>query len=100
MIADDDDFTARLADLDEALAAGQTPAPITSTSELDSRLQRGMVALQALRHLRLPKRADVPTPGHHDGDTLSNLKPGPAPRQLGRFEVIRELGRGGFGVVF
>lgn len=101
MIANDDDFIERLEDLDEALAAGQTPiAGQADSTELDARLKRGMVALQALRHLRSPKKADAPTPAHHHGDTLSNLQPGPTPRQLGRFEVIRELGRGGFGVVF
>lgn len=97
----DDDFVERLADMDEALAAGQTPRmEKVGADPIDTRLQKGMAALQALRKIKSQPQAHQTTPANRLGDTPSNLPPGPTPRQLGRFQVIRELGRGGFGVVF
>jgi formylglycine-generating enzyme required for sulfatase activity len=80
---------------DEALAAGD-PRTIEDLAaappEMRSRLERGLACLQLLQQLR---------PG--PGPTSSSPAPdssSEAPRCLGRFQIRRELGRGGFGVVF
>jgi tetratricopeptide (TPR) repeat protein len=85
MIPDDDDFAERLAALDAELAAGHTPAEIAAdTPGLGRRLRRGLHALHALHDLRPQTIASAP---EHNRT------------HIGRFEVTRELGRGGFGVV-
>lgn len=101
MIANDDDFTDRLADLDEDLAAGRTSHLVDSNSEsFDPRMKRSMAVLQALRRNRRSNQKCEATPSGWTRKTNEDVKPASMPRQLGRFEIIRELGRGGFGVVF
>ncbi|MFL5327479.1 MAG: protein kinase domain-containing protein [Gemmataceae bacterium] len=97
----DDDFVDRLAELDEALAAGQLPPDLSAndlSKELQNRLKRGLAALEALRQPR--SEEDVPTIHDRDAITLGAIPGGPAPLHFGRFQIVRELGRGGFGVVF
>jgi tetratricopeptide (TPR) repeat protein/tRNA A-37 threonylcarbamoyl transferase component Bud32 len=93
--ARDDDFTDRLAAMDEALAAGRVTPPAAETP----RLRRGLAALHALRRAHRP--APHP-PTIHRQDTLhfEGGAVGPAPLRLGRFQILHELGRGGFGIVF
>lgn len=93
---DDESFAAELAGLDEALAAGRTP---TIDAPVSERAKRGLNALQALRHLR-PRQAEQPTRHWADAPTLGTASSDELPLRLGRFHIIRELGRGGFGVVF
>lgn len=87
MTTDDDAFADQLAALDEALAAGHTPPPGGETPLLRGRLARGLHALHALNDLRRVE------------PSRDRLQPGATPTRIGRFDVIRELGRGGFGVV-
>jgi hypothetical protein len=89
----DADFADQLAALDEALAAGHTPPPVGETPQMRGRLTRGLAALQALHDLRpVDHVRGYPTPP--DGESRPT-----GPSRIGRFDVIRELGRGGFGVV-
>lgn len=93
----EDDFADRLASLDDALAAGETPdSGNVESPELQARLKRGLAALQKLRHRNTPRPSTLPRNG---ADTLSTSSRGTIPRQLGRFQIVRELGRGGFGIV-
>jgi hypothetical protein len=97
----DDEFVDRLVELDEAMAGGRILDELASKpvpNELQNRLKRGLVALQALRHAR--SEADIPTLYAQAAPTLGAIKSGPAPLHFGRFHIIRELGRGGFGIVF
>jgi serine/threonine-protein kinase len=97
-----DDFTARLLACEEALAAGAPlPAPEGNgvPPELRARLEKNVACLKLLQQLR---------PGGPPGDppaaTLSAPAPAPAAEPpltaLARFQVRRELGRGGFGIVY
>ncbi|MBX7106067.1 MAG: serine/threonine protein kinase [Gemmataceae bacterium] len=88
---DDEAFADRLADIDAGIDAGLTP-----DSDLSPRLRRGVNALQALRKLRNPG----PTLAFDAAPTFGAAAPGPAPQRIGRFHIRRELGRGGFGIVF
>lgn len=116
----DDAFTAHLAALDDALAAG---AELSSVSRshvndpaLKARLAKGLACVAALQSLRpgqirpdlhgkaiddtshLLREAFSPTPEVVPApEAMETLKPG---MKLGRYELLRELGRGGFGVMF
>jgi eukaryotic-like serine/threonine-protein kinase len=98
----DEQYAAWLAAYDKALEAGVTlPAP---PSELRSRLDRGAAFLHLLEGVwprgtpaepAVTVAAGPPPP--HEG----NAAPAPElPGELGRFHIRRELGRGGFGIVF
>src|SRR5262245_5330295 len=79
---------------DEAIAAGCHPAPVLLPTD---RIGRGIAAMQALRRL---KKSDAPTRVNKEARTLSTTSDEGTPKCLGRFQIIREIGRGGFGVVF
>jgi WD40 repeat protein len=96
-----------LAEYDDALlhaaSTGTGPAP-----ELPPRLQRDLGYLHLLRQVLQPRpegAAEPPTVGQAAGATPSPADPsgaaGDTPLSaLGRFAIRRELGRGGFGIVF
>lgn len=86
---DDDSFAELLAAADEALAAGETPHAPAVTPDLGGRLQRGLACVQLLRDRRGVRKKH--NPASEDETETSE--------RIGRFQLRRELGRGGFGVV-
>lgn len=92
----DEKFAAALAAFDEALAAGCNTEPVTQMyvdPALLPRLEKAHGCLQRLERLR-PRSV---RPAAAAGQTQPVLKPG---GQVGRFRLLRELGRGGFGIVY
>lgn len=87
----------------ESLAAGDTPAPMDETlpAPLVQRVRRAQACLALLeserRALSASRRPAAPQP--HEGSNHAPKLP-IVPRQFGRFRIERELGRGGYGVVF
>jgi Protein kinase domain len=97
----EDTYAERLLALDEALATGRPVPPIAADDstppDLSLRLRRGLRCLQLLQNLR-PRAADEAAPTVPIVGTAGPVPP--LPVRLGRFEVSRELGRGGCGVVY
>jgi tetratricopeptide (TPR) repeat protein len=102
---DDDALASLLAAADDALKAGQPQSPTIPGQEPGAgpEFASDVAYLQKLRQV-LAK----PTSTEHDpGDPSTiNPEPGssdPAPQQafeMGRFQILRQLGGGGFGVVY
>src|SRR5262245_20048052 len=88
----DEQAAAWLAAYDQALAAGTPPADASAPPELRTRLERDAALLPRLEEF---------WPRH----TVPESRTGPPaaaaalPAELGRFRIVRELGRGGMGVV-
>jgi len=97
----DEQLLSALAAWDEALAAGASPTDALEAvvpPALRLRLAGDVACLERLQHLRRRPASAIDTPRElSEVATLVSTSP---PRSLGRFQIRRELGRGGFGVVF
>jgi WD40 repeat protein len=90
----EDQFAALLAAYDEALLSQRLPeaeTPATVPGRVQDRLERARACVRLLAR-RWPAR---PSARDHDLDGTI-----PAGRRFGRFRIVRELGRGGCGIVF
>jgi serine/threonine-protein kinase len=106
----DEEFFDRLAAYDEALATGQTPDPallLADSTPLSLRLKNARACLRRLEEDRIralsPPAENLAAPADPPlaaaGESLAfNARGGLT--QLGRFQVVRELGRGGCGIVY
>jgi hypothetical protein len=91
----DDDLASVLAACDEALAGGDLPASgDEGLPPGQARLLRGLECVRLLRQV-WPRQDSTLT-----GGTAPPPFVPPAPERLGRFRIDRELGRGGFGIVY
>jgi hypothetical protein len=95
----DDELADALAAYDDALVAGLSPAadadaPGEAGHATPDTLREYQRMLALLKRVWPRGRASAETPH----DIAENAAP--APPELGRFRVVRELGRGGFGVVY
>lgn len=100
----DDAFLQRLEELDERLEKGEAvPESLdgsTDDFQLDSRLNRGLACLKLLDNVR-KKMPDTPTSKHTKASNIAFTQVKyKLPCRFGKFELVSELGRGGFGVVF
>jgi WD40 repeat protein/predicted Ser/Thr protein kinase len=106
MIADhpdpaDGEFGARLAAYQEALAAGRPPqADTDAPAALRLRLERAQAVLRLLEQERRRRFSAQTAPEISWPELDSFGEPARRIEWLGRFRVVRELGRGGHGVVF
>jgi WD40 repeat protein/serine/threonine protein kinase len=98
----EEEFALCLATYAEALASGNvdpSTASLPSDPDLRARLQHAQNVVKLLdEHRRIKVDAEPRTLSHHPGRFSYDLATGTG--QLGRFELIRELGRGGGGIVF
>lgn len=98
----EDEFTSRLIELAEAVA-GETPLAsddLTADERLGPQLRSAKACLERIeRFRRHVKEASGPegAPAVYDDAVFD---PDALPERIGRFEIVREVGRGGYGVVF
>ncbi len=88
-----DPFADWIAACDDALARGFEPPPYPAgtPTEPNPRARRGLAGMRLLRQALGAGQPGASAPG---------LPAEGPPRRLGRFDLVRELGRGGFGIVY
>jgi eukaryotic-like serine/threonine-protein kinase len=92
-----------LVDYDEALARGMTPrAPATDDTDPDlaNCLERGAACVRFLERVwpRAGRKSRYLS-ARSSTEAAASSSPA-APQKIGRFHILRELGHGGFGIVF
>ncbi len=102
---DDQQFSDYLAAYDEALEAGGATgdvidAAIESDEALGARLAGAADCLELLEHVRRLGSLSGSGALADALETLITSAQGEPPAHLGRFQIQRELGRGGYGIVF
>ena len=99
----EEQLAALLAACDEAMAAGvpaESFCSVAAPVPLRARLQRDLECMQVLRRLRQSSTPNgFSTSSSSDTAVVAPEAPLPEGTRLGRFEIRRELGRGGYGVV-
>jgi eukaryotic-like serine/threonine-protein kinase len=104
----EEEFIALMSAYDEALAEGETPATTHDGEpvELREHLERGLSCLRLLQRLR-PRRESDGNGQYASSPIVAGSTDDPpagsgslAPASIGRFQIRRALGGGGFGVVY
>jgi tetratricopeptide (TPR) repeat protein len=97
----EDQFESWVSAYHEALADGSaaTPPQEVPPPELLPRVQRAQACLQFLERVWPRSQPAPPVDLPESLPAAVPSPPGP-PTQVGRFHILRELGRGGFGIVF
>jgi tetratricopeptide (TPR) repeat protein len=97
----EDQFESWVSAYHEALADGSatTPPQEVPPPELLPRVQRAQACLQLLERVWPRSQPAPPVDLPENLPAAISSPPGP-PTQVGRFHILRELGRGGFGIVF
>lgn len=97
---DDEDFAQQVLAMDEALARGE-PLPalseLPSTPESAERLRHAQECLLLLNQDCQQQLCETPRP---EATVEIEVASEPLPESIGRFQIVRELGRGAFGIVY
>lgn len=102
----EEEFSARLAAYQESLASGSTPTLVNENSgavdpRVAARLRRAQGCIRLLEQVWPHSNSGTRTSSQMQraSDPASFDVEG-LPTRLGRFQIVRELGRGGYGIVF